>query len=414
VGHGPGDSRLHSKTSYLATSWSTRFLGYNKTNVIASDYEVVLYQPDLKDQVLELQTHLWSPSLALNRNYFEWKFERNPYMDKPLIYLAMLDGRAVGMRSFFDVKWEVGRPAQTFTCLYADDAVVTPSHRNHGVMPRIMTTALSDLANSSYDYVFNLSAGSMMFLTSISMGWRSAGGVQPMRRRTWQAAVPDRLHQVMKRLPTIFRKVDAFASGRSTRGPRTLTAMNEGRVGQSAKAVPGLSLQNVPRCSEMAELVERIGGSGRIRHVRDREYFDWRLQNPLSRYRFLFWDTDRLEGYLVLQEYTSEFALRNIVNIVDWEAGNSAIKAELLSAALKLVRDRNVNIWSATLTPETIELLVRNRFQFETSPPGILQQCPGILARATGDQKESSWLLGGLRVTDPANWDLRMLYSMCG
>ena len=44
------------------------------------NYEFVRYQPDLKGQVVELQTHLWSPSLALNTAYFEWKYERNPYL----------------------------------------------------------------------------------------------------------------------------------------------------------------------------------------------------------------------------------------------------------------------------------------------------------------------------------------------
>ena len=36
----------------------------------------------------------------------------------------------------------------------------------------------------------------------------------------------------------------------------------------------------------MAELVERSGDT-RIRHVRDSQYFQWRFQNPLSRYRYL-------------------------------------------------------------------------------------------------------------------------------
>ena len=164
----------------------------------------------------------------------------------------------------------------------------------------------------------------------------------------------------------------------------------------------------------MAGLVERIGHSGRIRHVRDTEYFEWRFQNPLSRYRFLYRDTDRLEGYLVLQEYTSESDKRDMVNIVDWEATGTAAKAELLRAALRLIGSRRVVVWSATLTQETIDLLVRNRFSSDTPSSAMVQQCPGILVRAIHDQGEGEWLLGGLRLTDIANWDMRMLYSMSG
>jgi Acetyltransferase (GNAT) domain len=381
---------------------------------MASDYELVRYQPDLKGQVIELQTHLWSPSLALNGDYFEWKFERNPYMDKPLIYLAMLDGRVVGMRSFFAVKWQVGIPARTVTCLYADDAVIAPGHRNHGVMPGIMATALTELAKSSYEYVFNLSAGPMMFLSSISTGWRSAGYVQPMHWRTGRAALHDGLHRVLKQLPLMSSKVDDLFSSWSAKRRRTLADIDEDQVGRVAKAIPGISFQDIPRCAEMAELVERIGSSGRIRHVRDREYFAWRFQNPLSRYRFLFRDTDRLEGYLVLQEYTSEFGKRDIVNIVDWEASSAAVRTELLHAALELILSGRVAIWSATLARETTELLGRNRFKLDRPSPGVFQPGPGILARAIRERKETDWLLGGLRVTDLANWDLRMLFSMRG
>jgi hypothetical protein len=366
---------------------------------MASGYEVVRYKADLRSQVLELQSHLWSPSLTLNEAYFEWKFERNPYQEKPLIYLAMLDGKAVGMRSCFGMKWEVGAHGQTFIGFCADDAVIAPSHRNRGVMARIMSAVLADLANSSsVDYVFNLSAAPMTFLTSISTGWRSAGYVQPMHWRP----------------PLVSGGIDALRARLFPKRHRTFDDRNEDQAEPAFTVVPEISFRGAARCEEMAGLVKRIGDPGRIRHVRDREYFDWRFQNPLSRYRFLFYDTDCLEGYLVLQEYTSDFARDATVNIVDWEASNSAIKSELLQAALKFVRDRRVNIWSATLPPEVRELLIQNHFQFETPKPPMLQQCPGILVRSIRDQKESEWMLGDLRLTELANWDLRMLFSMRG
>ncbi|HKZ41902.1 MAG TPA: hypothetical protein VJ044_13135, partial [Candidatus Hodarchaeales archaeon] len=54
-----------------------------------SKYTMANYQPEFKKQVVELQKHLWSPSAALNAAYLEWKYERNPYLDTPLIYLAL-------------------------------------------------------------------------------------------------------------------------------------------------------------------------------------------------------------------------------------------------------------------------------------------------------------------------------------
>ena len=180
------------------------------------------------------------------------------------------------------------------------------------------------------------------------------------------------------------------------------------------KTVPGISFKEIPRCAAMAELVLRIGNSGRIRHARDTEYFDWRFKNPLSRYGFLFWEKDRLEGYLVLQEYTSDFADREVLNIVDWEASSGAVRTELLQAALRVAAQRTLNVWSATLDKDTTELLRRSGFKPSTAAAGVARQCPALLVRSLREQKGNDWRLGGAQLTDLASWDIRMLYSTAG
>ena len=83
----------------------------------------------------------------------------------------------------------------------------------------------------------------------------------------------------------------------------------------------------------MAELVERLGHDGRIRHVRDREYFAWRFLNPRASYRFLYAQSARLEGYLVLaaQPGRPDWGVR----LVDWEAVDDRVRRALLVAAFQ-------------------------------------------------------------------------------
>src|SRR5437870_4760298 len=68
-----------------------------------SAYAIVRYLPKWKDQILDLQTHLWDPNRRLNAAYFEWKYERNPYGQgqEPLIYMAVFEGLVVAMRGFW-------------------------------------------------------------------------------------------------------------------------------------------------------------------------------------------------------------------------------------------------------------------------------------------------------------------------
>jgi GNAT superfamily N-acetyltransferase len=377
-------------------------------------YEFVRYHPDLKRQVVELQTHLWSPSEALNTSYFEWKYEKNPYLDTPLIYLAIHNGRVVGMRGFFGVQWEAGVPVERFSSLYADDMVILPEHRNEGLMPKIMSAAFDDLERLSYDYIFNLSAGPITFLSSLSTGWRSAGNMQAMFWQSWRGDFRSGLRDLMKPFPSVYRIIQNLRSKWFPNSRSSSTDFDLGRAGQALKADPGISFHDAPRCADMAELVKRIGHSGRIRHVRDDEYFHWRFQNPLSRYRFLFCEHDHLEGYLVLQQYTSEFANRKLVNIVDCEASDVATKAKLLRAAVALMRTGQLRVWSATRTRETTELLRQIGFKRLKQMDG-LSSGPALLVRPVCKERlEGEWLLAGLRLADLASWDLRMLYSMSG
>jgi GNAT superfamily N-acetyltransferase len=235
-----------------------------------TDYEIVRYDPGLKAEIIKLQTHLWGPDLALNNSYFEWKYEKNPYLKEPLIYLAMHKGKAIGMRGFSGVQWQCGVPVQRFNGLYADDMVIAPEHRRRGLMSKIMTSAFEELTVTEYEYVFNLSAGDVTLLSSLDMGWRSAGWLQPMRWSSLRARVWRGLLRRAVRSP--------FVSGRlarlgSTRSRRSLKDADLTRVNRVLQHTPNISMRDSPRCLEMADLVERIGDTARITHARNREYF---------------------------------------------------------------------------------------------------------------------------------------------
>jgi hypothetical protein len=160
----------------------------------------------------------------------------------------------------------------------------------------------------------------------------------------------------------------------------------------------------------MAELIERIGGDGRMRHVRDQEYFAWRFQNPRAVYRFLFWEDTRLEGYLVLRRWV--YTDRIGVNIVDWEATNAKVRADLLQAAIHWGNFDNLTIWSSTLPDEAKRLLQITDFKELESKGNMTRDFPTVLVRPIRDEMlKGDWVLADRQLLDLANWDLRMIYS---
>lgn len=379
-----------------------------------STYEIVRYEPGLKPQVIELQQHLWSPSAALNAAYLEWKYERNPYVDTPLIYLAMCHGRAVAMRGFFGTRWEGGIPAQQSTALYADDLAIDPEHRNRGLISKMMSAAFEDLAKRDYQFAVNLSPGPITLLSSLAGGWRSVGLMEPMRRRPWRVAVRSARERVIRRLPLPSGELRTALRQWIGSKRRSLADIDVASARRSATGSASICFEDSPRCSAMAELVARTGGV-RVRHLRDTDYFRWRFQNPLRRYRFLYWANPNLEGYLVLQDYTTDYANQEVVNIVHWEASSLAVRRELLHAAMRLTADRNLVIWSAGLPGTSTALLGDAGFKLEPMPQSAVQPRDALLVRPIrAAELSGDWLFAGQRLLDLNSWDLRMLYSMHG
>ena len=382
----------------------------------ANDYEIVQYQPDFRKDVVELQRQLWSPDPELNTAYLEWKHERNPYLQPPLIYLALYGKAVVGMRSMFGVRWEYGVPAKTVSGICPDDLVIASGHRNRGLVTKLMRAAFDDLEKKGHRYVYSLSAGKITRLASLAMSWRSAGSVQPQHWHSRRAEYFQRIRKFAGKKNFLWRITDKFPYRHWGEGQENLHDLcAPGRMRSRNFGGPIVVEQGV-RAGEMAELVSRIGHDGRIRHVRDHRYLSWRFRNPLHRYLFLYWKEKDLEGYLVLQQYVSELSPSMVrVNIVDWEATSQRVRAGLLRAATRLTPFADLNIWTATLGNGTKKLLRDVGFEPVQEAASMDQEQPCLLVRSVrADEPEAGWSLGNRRLQDMADWDIRMIYSMQG
>ena len=346
-------------------------------------YTFTGYRPELRAQVLDLQTYLWSPDRAVNAAYFEWKYERNPYLREPLIHLACRDGEVVAMRGFFGARWEAGRPGRAVDAPCAGDLVVAPAHRRRGLVPRLMMFAHADLATRGHALAFNLSAGRATFLASLRTGWRTTTSLEPLERRVGAVHEPGLLGSAGDPFATL------DAAGGSVSGAVELAA--------------------TPRPGAMAALVARRPSDGRVRHVRDARYFAWRFGNPLSRYRFLYWYDRRLEGYLVLR---AALARERPVSLVDWEGDSVRVRAALLEAALEWGRFPNMRAWGAMLDGPERDLLERHGFRPPVrSPDRPPSHASTVLVRSFGATGLGAWTLAGRRLLHLASWDLRLIYS---
>jgi hypothetical protein len=379
-----------------------------------SDYDIVKFRPEHKALVAELQKELWSSDAALNERYLDWKYPSRPGAPQPLVYLALHRGRAVGMRGFHEARLEAGAPSQIFRVLIAGDAVVAPAHRNRGLVARILDLAWADMAAGDHPYAVSVGgANRVNTLGLLTLGWKSAGALEPVGRTSAQARRREDLSRALRRLPIVWRLSESRCLY-SADQRRPFRHLDAARTGRGAVAGLPVSVESEPRTDDMAALVSRLGHDGRIRYLRDREYLGWRFRNPMSEYRFLYWTEQRLEGYLVLSRRASDLGGWERVYIADLEAGDPRIRRELLAAAIAWGRFPELVTWNAGLSKRDADLLA-DQGLVPVDPEDRSRGCPGILVRPLADARPAAeWQLGNRDLLDIRDWDVRVLYSMRG
>jgi len=381
---------------------------------VSEEYELVKYRPEHKAMVADLQRELLSSDSRLNTRYLEWKYERTPDPRDAFIYLAVHQGKPVGMRGFHEATLEAGTPTRAFSVLIAGDALISTAHRNRGLVSRIMRAAETDQAVSGYPYFVSIGGANRVNMFGLlSLGWRSAGHVQPVGRITVRARAGYWLSGALSRQRVLWRfDWRRLLASADQRDPfRHLDASRTDRG--PGNRLP-IAVESRPRLDAMAELVERLGHDGRIRYRRDRDYLDWRLRNPVNHYRFLYWDESRLEGYLVLSRRASDLGGWQRVYVADLEATDLRIRSALLSAALNRGRFPELVTWTASFSDAEVQMLEGLGF-VPVDLVDTVRGCPGILVRPVQKGLPSEeWELGTRHLLDIENWDIRVLYSMRG
>jgi hypothetical protein len=372
----------------------------------ADDYELAVYRPEFRAEVVALATAATRADIDLTSSYIRWKYEANPYLLDPLIYVARHQDRVVAMRGVYGSLWRAGTDGQARVLPCFGDLVVAQEHRSHGLVSELMDYALRDLAKRGFTHACSFSAGRIAIVGSMATGWKAIGSSRPMIVRSGVGALKGyaRRHA---RLVSIHARVASLRPAprsrlRTASSGGAFTALDRVNAAKSRRTPSCTSAEARPR--EMAALVARLPSDKRLEQVRTEEYLSWRLRDPRFDYRVLYWEEERLEGYLVLGALDRRWS--RDVRILDWQ-GPPPVRDALLRAALAHGRFQKLAIWSISLSPDERSTLGRLGFQPDDQPSWT----SSILVRPVGDITSSAWLLEGTDLREAENWNLTMMAS---
>jgi hypothetical protein len=335
---------------------------------------------------------LWSTDLATNVAYFKWKYQQNPYVSEPLIYLALENDRVVAMRGFYGSQWAIGESGQTVTLPCAGDTIIAPEHRRHGLLRQMLQFEHSEFL-APFPYALSFSASPKVYFCALGEGWRAIGPYNALARPS-----------PIKRLLTS-KRVKKWVQEHNGAVTKLWRAASYLRSNLSSRRIQASS---TPRVEEMAALVARTAQRDKIHQHKDARYYAWRFRSPLSRYRFFYWQDAALEGFLVVRRTLSK---TGPVQLVDWAVSDPEVLAKLIEAALYDAGLEGMQLWSATL-PESVTAALGDRGFAPVKPSREAGYYPSLLAhRKNAGPSGGEWSLAGLDISDVNNWDLRMASS---
>jgi len=338
-------------------------------------YDIVVYDSSRKQAVLELQKLHWGGDIDRNRLYFDWKYERNPWLTPPRIRLAYDRDKLIGMLGAYGSCWELGNLRHPPRCASLGDAVVDPKYRRQGIFQSLARALTADLRRDSFDYVISTSANHVTF-----------------------RALSQLAHQASTRGPLL------QARGWSRPWLWVANMLAKGTFGPKAGAV----IERAPRIEEMTKLVARLTSDDRYRHCRDPEFYRWRFRNPSCRYRFLYICRPQLRGYLVVQEWDGGPQPKRMHNLVDWAAESDGVLVELLGTARRMISTRRFRVWHTGDDSRCAAALAANGFRLTTGEP----RGPAVLISYLHDSNPfRRCFIDGRDPRDIANWDLRQIDS---
>jgi hypothetical protein len=356
---------------------------------------------DLADMAA-LRVHWNGRTFSEQLEYVRWKYLANPYLPEPLVALARVDSRVVGMRGFYGTCWQVGAGGGLHTLPAASESFILPEHRHGGEIFQALNDAGLELAvRGGFSHLVNLSSSPEHALAAtMHFGWKAV-----VRKDTLSRGVqhgPRLSAHVPGRLTVRVRQARSRLRRPSSRAARFASLDNASWHGAHADVVLGRTCP-----SWVPDLLARCRPPDRLGPAADPAFVSWRFANPWFAYRFLSVGGPDDGAYLAL---CGDAGVPSAAVVVDWQ-GTSADAREVLIGAVTAHGPQRLEILSTCLGADDRSILLRHGFTTDGPPDVPVRRRPALLVRPTSGSGVDRWALEGLRLDTPEAWEIRALSS---
>lgn len=360
-----------------------------------NDYDVRSYRPDDREGFLSLYERVWGRTKGAD--WFEWRFEENPYATDVEMVVAERDGDLVGAEPLLPLPLQLGD--RDLFAYQPVDWIVDPDHRRRGLFTR-MTERLIDRYSARADLLFNFP--SEMLLPGLrKFDWRVVGPL-PQAYRVQNPSAMVTQKKETSDLPG--STVVAGATEPLLHGWHRVRDRLRGSVDDVAVE----RYESVP-VAELATLTADARPD-RISVPRDRAFYEWRFDNPR-------WETttylarrdgDPVAAVVAATEHLDGYTYTQLLDVQPMREveGRSGAVAALLA---DLVRDyRDVDLLKASSSVHEEVLRARGFLRDDAFPLSQVATRTTQVVRPLAADGDLKWHVDGRDLIDPDAWRLAL------
>lgn len=268
------------------------------------------YKSEDREQVIKLMEGFWNIPDEEKLKYFKWKFEDNPYTESPYCYVALDGEKIIAFRGnlVIPVKYQDKQFLTTLFC----DAITHPNYRRLGLINKLSEFTLKDLLEDSRFLVSqNSSSGGPTVKAYYKIGHKPLSEREHIFRFTLNGIIGKFLRQKKSFKTGIFN----FKNNK-------------------------IEISNQCKSKEIASIPFE---TDKISHIHVPEFYEWRLSNPKSIYRYAyFYDFNgKLIAYLIFLDMGG-----NRFDLIDFNCYDPIDLKLLLNQFCKIEKPLFILLWT--------------------------------------------------------------------
>jgi len=238
--------------------------------------DYIRFEESYKDQVVDfLGEYISGVNKNKRKEIFEWVYEKNPYVQHLLAYLAVDRDKVVGFRGFIPQKFKVND--NFFRVIVPTNGTVHPDYRRKGIFTKLSEFSLDDISDiSDMKLILSLSPNEAATKALKKAGYVPVG----QRRKLYFLSI-----------------LNFFKKTRDGLSNKNNTLLKEGDF--------QIEITDELKSEKISRLMEKYVEDHKLTNVRDPDFYKWRFEESPQDNIFIYCEKDNeLLGYLVIEQHT--------------------------------------------------------------------------------------------------------------